>query len=49
MSRRVHRAKTARAWRVEQTEPGHFTWTSPQGFRYLVTPHGTTALGRPVT
>jgi hypothetical protein len=47
LSRRVHRAKTAKAWRVEQWQPGWYTWTSPHGFEYEVGPHGTTALGRP--
>lgn len=47
LSRRTHRAKTAGLWKVEQYEPGHFTWTSPQGFRYEVTPWQTIALGRP--
>jgi len=46
LSRRTHRAKTSRAWRVEQSEPGEYWWTSRHGFRYLVTPEGTTALGR---
>lgn len=46
LSRRAHRAKTARQWRVEQQSPGEFLWTSRHGFRYLVTRHGTTALGR---
>ncbi len=46
LSRRVHRAKTARAWNVVQTEPGTFVWTSRHGFRYEVSPHGTLALGR---
>lgn len=46
LGRRVHRAKTSRRWRVEQTDPGVFVWTSPHGFRYEVTPEGTVALGR---
>jgi len=46
LSRKVHRAKTARLWTVEQTDPGDYLWTSPHGFRYLVTPDGTIALGR---
>lgn len=46
LGRRTHRAKTARRWRLEQPEPGVLRWTSPHGFRYEVTPHGTTALGR---
>ena len=47
LSRRVHRAKTARLWQVEQWQPGWYTWTSPHGFQYEVGPYGTTALGRP--
>ena len=47
LSRRVHRAKTARLWQVEQWQPGWYTWTSPHGFQYEVGPFGTTALGRP--
>lgn len=46
LSRKTHRAKTSGAWRVEQREPGEYWWTSRHGFRYLVTPEGTTALGR---
>ena len=47
LSRRVHRAKTAKLWQVEQWQPGWYTWTSPHGFQYEVGPYGTTALGRP--
>lgn len=47
LSRKVHRAKTAGLWQVSQSEPGVFRWTSPQGFRYEVSPQGTVALGRP--
>ena len=47
LSRRVHRAKTATLWQVEQWQPGWYTWTSPHGFQYEVGPYGTTALGRP--
>ncbi len=47
LSRRVHRAKTARLWQVEQWQPGWYTWTSPHGFQYEVGPYGTTTLGRP--
>lgn len=46
LSRRVHRAKTARVWQVDQTDPGVFVWTSPTGHRYEVSPEGTTPLGR---
>lgn len=44
LSRRVHRAKTHGGWRLEQPEPGLFTWTSPHGLRYLVSPLGTRRL-----
>ncbi|MHA6512497.1 13E12 repeat family protein [Tessaracoccus sp. Z1128] len=44
LSRRVHRAKTARAWRVDQPRPGQFYWFSPLGYRYEVTPSGTRML-----
>ncbi len=47
LSRRVHRAKTARVWQVTQPEPGVFRWVSPHGFRYEVSDRGTIALGRP--
>ncbi len=44
VSRRVHRAKTARAWLVRQPSPGKLTWTSPLRFAYDVTPTGTRML-----
>ena len=44
LSRRVHRAKTARAWRVDQPRPGQIYWFSPLGYRYEVTPGGTRML-----
>lgn len=43
-SRRVHRAKTARAWRVDQPRPGQLYWLSPLGYRYEVAPSGTRML-----
>ena len=46
LSRKVHRAKTAGLWRVVQTDPGEYRWTSPHGFAYLVTPDATIPLGR---
>lgn len=46
LSRKTHRAKTARLWHVEQTEPGVFHWTSPTGHRYRVSSQGTIPLGR---
>lgn len=44
LSRRMHRAKTGRAWRVDQPRPGQFHWFSPLGYRYEVTPSGTRML-----
>jgi hypothetical protein len=44
LSRRVHRAKTHGGWRLEQPEPGVFTWTSPGGLRYQVSPLGSRRL-----
>jgi hypothetical protein len=44
LSRRVHRAKTHGGWRLEQPEPGVFTWTSPHGLRYEVGPLGSRRL-----
>jgi hypothetical protein len=40
--RKSHRAKTHAEWRLTQPEPGTFTWTSPLGRRYVVTPAGLT-------
>jgi hypothetical protein len=40
--RKVHRGKTHSEWRVKQPEPGWFTWVSPLGRRYVVTPGGLT-------
>ncbi|HSO70675.1 MAG TPA: hypothetical protein VLQ67_13700 [Arachnia sp.] len=44
LSRRAHRAKTARAWRVDQPRPSQIYWFSPLGYRYEVTPGGTRML-----
>jgi hypothetical protein len=41
LTRRAHRAKTARRWKVTQTEDGWFEWVSPAGYRYAVGPYGT--------
>ncbi len=43
-SRRVHRAKTGRYWRVQQPRAGQFYWFSPLGYRYEVTASGTRML-----
>ncbi|HEY3408138.1 MAG TPA: hypothetical protein VGK53_08200, partial [Propionicimonas sp.] len=42
LRRKPHRAKTHAGWRLAQHEPGTFTWTSPLGRRYLITPAGLT-------
>lgn len=36
--RRHHRAKQAPGWQLEQPEPGHHTWTTPSGRRYVTGP-----------
>lgn len=40
LTRKVHRAKTARRWRLRQPRAGIFWWKSPAGQRYRVTPQG---------
>ncbi len=42
LRRKPHRAKTRAGWRLAQHEPGTFTWISPLGRRYFVTPAGLT-------
>jgi hypothetical protein len=42
LRRKPHRAKTHAGWQLTQPEPGTFTWTSPLGRRYYVTPAGLT-------
>ena len=44
LSRRAHRAKTACYWLADQAKPGVLDWTSPLGFRYRVSRHGTLRL-----
>ena len=44
LTRKPHRAKTARRWRVFQDENGWLEWTSPAGYRYAVGPLGTLPL-----
>ena len=44
LTRRVHRAKTARQWQLRQPAGGVFWWRSPRGQTYRVTPQGTTDL-----
>lgn len=41
LSRRAHRGKTHRRWRVEQPCPGVFWWHSPLGQVFRVGPSGT--------
>ena len=41
MTRKPHRAKTARHWKVTQYEGGWLEWVSPAGFRYATGPYGT--------
>jgi len=41
LSRRAHRAKTARAWHLTQYEGGWLEWTSPAGYHYATGPYGT--------
>ncbi|MHA6524098.1 hypothetical protein [Tessaracoccus sp. G1721] len=41
---RVHRVKTAGHWRGDQPTPGCLIWRSPLGYRYRVTPTGTSPL-----
>ncbi|HEY0717463.1 MAG TPA: HNH endonuclease signature motif containing protein [Streptosporangiaceae bacterium] len=38
LCRRHHRVKQARGWRLEQPEPGVFTWTMPSGRVYTTGP-----------
>jgi hypothetical protein len=44
LCRRHHRCKTAGRWRYRRNRDGTYTWTSPHGRRYQVTPFGTTEL-----
>jgi hypothetical protein len=41
LTRRPHRAKTARAWQLTQYEGGWLEWTSPAGYHYATGPYGT--------
>ena len=41
LTRRVHRAKTSRRWRLKQPRAGTFWWKSPHGAEYRVSPTGT--------
>lgn len=44
LTRRTHRAKTLGAWLCSQPATGVVDWISPLGFRYRVSPEGTTPL-----
>lgn len=44
LGRRVHRAKTAGAWRVRQVGGLEFHWRSPLGREYVVGPTGSAAV-----
>ncbi len=41
LSRKAHRAKTARHWKLTQYEGGWLEWTSPAGYHYATGPYGT--------
>jgi len=41
LTRKPHRAKTARKWKLTQYEGGWLEWTSPAGYHYAVGPYGT--------
>ena len=41
LSRKPHRAKTARAWQLTQHDGGWLEWTSPAGYHYATGPYGT--------
>jgi hypothetical protein len=45
LSRHAHRAKSFKRWFVRQPAPGTYLWRSSLGRVYLVTNHGTLALG----
>jgi hypothetical protein len=46
LCRRHHNTKTSRRWRYQPNRDGTYTWHSPHGSTYLVTPLGTTTLPR---
>lgn len=49
LSRFTHRAKTHGNWSLAQPTPGVYHWTSPFGYRYLVSANGTARLHIPET
>ncbi|WP_143033864.1 HNH endonuclease signature motif containing protein [Nocardioides sp. YR527] len=42
LCRRHHRAKTHLGWTYERLAPGRYRWRSPNGYRFLTGPDGTT-------
>lgn len=44
LSRRVHRAKTMRAWKLTKHGPHEHRWESPLGYHYITNPDGTTTV-----
>ncbi len=46
LTRFPHRLKTHGNWRLTQTRPGEYEWTSPHGYRFLVDHAGTHPLGK---
>lgn len=48
LGRRVHRGKTRAGWQLRQPHPGLFTWRSPLGRHYRITPdHPLAAIPAP--
>jgi hypothetical protein len=41
LSRKAHRAKTAKRWSGTQYDSGWLEWVSPAGYRYATGPYGT--------
>ncbi len=46
LTRFPHRVKTHGRWRLRQTGPGVYEWTSPHGYKYRVDADGTHPLGK---
>ena len=46
LGRFPHRVKTHGRWRLRQTGPGVYEWTSPHGYRFQVDGSGTHPLGK---
>lgn len=47
LSRRAHRAKHFGGFKVRQVQPGYFHWITPNGWEFMVGPHGTTKIADP--